>query len=295
MLCGFYHGGLPYFDSPRADLITDKFLREGIMKKPVLIAILILCGVLMYGHVSHAGSVLEGILKKGDLVVGVSGNQPPLNAAARSGDIIGLEADLARAVAAAMNVKVRFSRMAFSDLLPALQAGRVDMVISGVSMTPERNLKFAFIGPYLVSGKGVLARISSVQKLTTDGINNPHIRVATLKDSTSQAVAEKNAPRAQLVLTGSYDEALLLLFQDKVNAVIADVPYCAYVVARYPDKGIAFGESRLSVEPLGIAVREDALLINALENFLKMFIGSGELKALQDKWFKSGEWIRQLP
>jgi polar amino acid transport system substrate-binding protein len=265
------------------------------MKKAISVAVLVLFMALMLGGIASAGTVLDGILKKGELVVGISGDQPPLNATAKDGKIIGLDADIAQAIAMSMSVKIRFAKMPFAELLPALQAGKVDMIVSGMTMTPDRNLKVAFIGPYLISGKGILTKFKSLELLKKDGVNSEKFKVATLKGSTSQFVVEKAAPKAKLTLAASYDEALNLLFQDKVDAVIADYPYCAYVVARYPDKGLAVGESKLSFEPLGIAVREDALLLNGLENFIRMLAASGDLGALQDRWFKNAAWIKQLP
>jgi polar amino acid transport system substrate-binding protein len=244
---------------------------------------------------ASAGTVLEGILKKGELVVGITGDQPPLNATTKDGKIIGLDADIAQAIAMSMGVKIRFAKMPFPELLPALQNGKVDMIVSGMTMTPDRNMKVAFIGPYHISGKGILTKVKSLDLLKGDGVNREKFRVATLKGSTSQYVVEKAAPKAKLVLTGSYDEALDLLFQDKVDAVIADYPFCAYVAFRYPEKQLVVGESKLSFEPLGIAVREDTLWLNGLENFIKMLFASGDMNAMHDKWFKSGAWIKQLP
>jgi polar amino acid transport system substrate-binding protein len=266
-----------------------------MMKKTISIAVLVLLFVLMCGSIASAGTILDGVLKKGELIVGITGDQPPLNATTKEGEVIGLDADIARAIAMSMNMKIRFSRMSFPELLPALQTGKVDMIISGMTMTPERNLKVAFVGPYHISGKGILTKIKSLESFKKDGVNNPQFKVATLKGSTSQYVVEKAAPKAKLTLTASYDEALNLLFQDKVDAVIADYPFCAYVAARYSDKGLAVGESKLSFEPLGIAVREDALWINWLDNFMKMMMASGDMNAIQEKWFKSGAWIKQLP
>ena len=265
------------------------------MKKAVSVAVLVLFIALMLVGVASAGTVLEGILKKGELVVGISGDQPPLNATTKDGTVIGLDADIAQAIATSMSVKIRFSRMPFAELLPALQAGKVDMIVSGMTMTPDRNLKVAFVGPYYISGKGILTKLKSLELLKKDGVNSEKFKVATLKGSTSQYIVEKAAPKAKLTLAASYDEALNLLFQDKVDAVIADYPYCAYVVTRYPDKGLALGESKLSFEPLGIAVREDTLWINGLENFIRMLVASGDMNALQDKWFRNGAWIKQLP
>jgi len=265
------------------------------MKKSLLFALFVLSIVVMTGRFAQAGAILEGVLKKGELVVGITGDQPPLNATTKDGEIIGLDADLARAIASSMKVKIRHSRMPFVELLPALQSGKVDMIVSGMTMTPERNMKVAFIGPYYVSGKGILTKYKNLETLKKEGVNSAKFKVATLKGSTSQDIVEKAAPKAGLVLAGSYDEALNLLFQDKVDIVVADYPFCAYIADRYREKELVVGETKLSFEPLGIAVREDPLWINALDNFLRLLVGSGEMTTLQDKWFKTREWIKLLP
>lgn len=265
------------------------------MKKMLFFTLFVLSILLMCGSIACAGAILDGILKKGELVVGISGEQPPLNATAKNGEIIGLDADLASVIATNMNLKIRISRMPFSELLPALQEGKVDMVVSGLTMTPERNTKVAFIGPYFISGKGILVKLKSLEMLKKEGVNSEKFKVATLKGSTSQAIVEKAAPKAKLVPAVSYDEALNMLYQGKVDIVIADYPFCAYIADRYPEKELAVGETKLSFEPLGIAVREDTLWINALDNLLKLLIGSGDMSILQDRWLKSREWFKQLP
>ena len=265
------------------------------MKKTCLFAMLVVCLVFVLANFAGAGQILDEVLKKGELVVGVSGDQLPFNATTKEGEIVGLDADIARGIARNMNVKIRFSRMQFSDLLPALQSGKVDMIVSGMTMTPERNMKVAFVGPYYVSSKGILIKLKNVEKLKKEGLNSALFNVAALKTSTSQEILEKAAPKAKLVLVGSYDDALSLLYQDKVEAVIADLPFCAYIADRYPEKQLAVGETKLSFEPLGIAVREDALWINSLDNFLKMLVGSGDMTALQERWFKSRTWLTLLP
>ena len=112
-----------------------------------------------------AGTSLDRILQKGELVVGITGTQPPLNATTKDGKIIGFDADIAAAIAMNMGVKVKFSKMQFSELLPALEAGKVDMVLSGMTMTLSRNLKVAFVGPYYISGKGILTKAKTIGAL----------------------------------------------------------------------------------------------------------------------------------
>ena len=186
--------------------------------------------------------------------------------------------------------------MPFADLLPALSAGKVDMVLSSMTMTLERNRKVAFVGPYYVSGKGIITKTQTISSLQqAEGLNNAEFKVAALKNSTSQSFVEQAAPKAQLVPTKSYDEMIDLLLQDKVNAVVADYPFCAFSAFRHQDKDLVAGQSKLTIEPLGIAIREDALLINWLGNFVNMLEVSGQMKKLTEKWFQSGAWIKELP
>ena len=97
-----------------------------------------------------------------------------------------------------------------------------------------------------------------------------------------------------MVAVKSYDEALGLLFEDKIDVLVADYPFCAFTAFRYQEKGLVAGQSRLSFEPLGIAVKEDTLLINWLTNYMKMLDGSGQLKQLGERWFKNSSWIKDL-
>jgi polar amino acid transport system substrate-binding protein len=266
------------------------------VKKTVFIFTLAAVLVLMLVTTSPAGTALKHILKKGELVVGIAGSQPPLNATTKTGEIIGLDADIAKLIAMNLGVKLKFAAMPFPELLPALEAGKVDMILSSMTMTPARNRKVAFIGPYFVSGKGILTNNQTAAGLNSaEGLNNPELTLAALKDSTSQMFVEKAAPKAKLVKIKSYDKAIELLSKGKINALIADYPYCAFTAFRYRDKGLIAGQAQLTFEPLGIAVPEDTLLINLLQNFLATLNGTGQLKKLNERWLKDGSWIKELP
>jgi polar amino acid transport system substrate-binding protein len=269
--------------------------RKIFMKKAVLIMTLVFLLSFSVAAIVSAGTTLDRILQKGELVVGTTGSQPPLNARTKTGEIIGLDADLAKGIAENMGVKVKFAAMPFSELLPALEAGKVDMVVSSMTMTLKRNLKVAFVGPYYISGKGILTKAQTIAVLQDPaGLNKAEFKVAALKDSTSQNFVEKTTPKATLVKVKSYDEALDLLSQDKITALIADYPFCAFTAFRYSDKGLVAGQSKFTFEPLGIAVQPDPLLLNWLRNFLVMLDGSGQLELLNKRWFKDSSWIKDL-
>ena len=85
--------------------------------------------------------VLDGIVQKGELVVGTAASMPPLNMTTKKGEIIGFEIDLARMMASAMGVKLRVAPMEFSKLLPALENGKVDMVLAKAAGYPSREIR----------------------------------------------------------------------------------------------------------------------------------------------------------
>ena len=265
------------------------------MKRTCCIWMVVVLLVMGTASIVSAGPVMDRILKKGELVVGTTASQPPLNATSKSGQVIGFDADLARSMAERMGVKIKFVTLPFADLLPALEKGRLDMILSGMTMLPERNLKVVFAGPYFISGKGVLTKAKNIAALeTASGLNRSEFKVAALKNSTSQIFVEKNAPNANLVKTASYDEAIDMLLADKVDAVIADTPFCAVSAFRFGDRGLMAGKARLSFEPIGIAFQEDALLMNWVENYLLMLEGTGTLKRMHEFWFKNASWIKEI-
>src|SRR2546428_13083485 len=110
--------------------------RAGLFARFVVMLAL-LAGCASATTVPTSSSVLGGIRAKGELVVGTAASMPPLNMTTKTGEIIGLEIDLARAMAESMKVKVRLASMPFAELLPALEAGHVDLILAGMTTTPD--------------------------------------------------------------------------------------------------------------------------------------------------------------
>ena len=245
---------------------------------------------------ASASPVLDRIQKRGELIVGTMGDMPPLNMTAKDGEIFGLEPDLAKMMAKAMDVKVKFVTKPFPELLPALQAGEVDMVMSGMTITPRRNMKVAFVGPYFISGKAFLTKIKTIALAKeAHEVNSPNTKLVTLKDSTSQAFAQAVLDKTTLVTTGTYDEAVDMVLKDKVEAMIADYPICVVSVFRYPEAGLLSVVTPLTYEPIGIALpANDPLLMNWARNTLHSIEASGNLDELRLKWFARGGWLDKL-
>jgi len=244
-----------------------------------------------------ADSTLARIVENDELRVGTSGAQPPFSLVSKSGELIGFDIDLANLIADAMGVEVTFVQKPFGQLLDALEKGEVDIIMSGMTMTPARNLRVAFVGPYMISGKSILTTSAALARIEAAGdVDQSQVKMAALKGSTSQDFVIDVWPRMQLTVTDDYDEAINLVREGKVGAMVADFPICALSVMRFPDDGFATLAQPLTLEPMGVAMPpNDPLFINMMENYLGALEGIGVLELLEEKWFQDGSWLIQMP
>lgn len=243
-----------------------------------------------------ASPVIDRILQHGELRVGTSGNQPPLSAVTKDGKIIGFDADLAGVFAKAMGVKLTLVPTQFSELLPALERGDVDMVLSGLTMTPERNLHVAFVGPYLVSGMSILTKEKTMAQLRkADEIDTPKVKLAALRSSTAEKFAQQSVPKAKLILVDTLDDGVDLVRKGKVDALLADHPFCMVTVYRYKSDHFETLATPFTFEPLGIALpKTDPLLTNWVQNVLADVEDSGAIYDTMYNWFEEDAWVKQL-
>ena len=246
---------------------------------------------------SPSAPAIDRIVQKGELVVGVSASQPPLNMKTKKGDIIGMEPELAEMMAEAMGVKLKLVEIPFKNLIEAVQTGEVDMAMSGITVTPKRNMKVAFAGNYFVTGKAVLTKIKTIAAMENpEDINTPKSKLVALRGSTSQMFIEVVLPNAKLTTTNTYDEAIQMVLDGRVDAMFADYQYCLYTLLRYPDKGLISIIAPLTYEPVSIALPADAHhLANWVNNYINALKGSGALKDLKEDWFSDPSWISEMP
>jgi polar amino acid transport system substrate-binding protein len=262
-----------------------------------LLAILFFASSTPIGSATEEWPVLQRIVKSGKIRVGMSGDQAPFNAINRMGEFIGFEVDLAKMMGQAMGVEVEIVKKPFPELLSALKASEIDIVMSGITINAERSLDAVFVGPYMMSGKSILTNSRALAAASTaEEIDQANFTIAALRNSTSEAYVRKNLPKAKLVTTEEYDAAIQMVIKDEVDALVADMPACVLAVLRYPDQGLETLSAPLTVEPIGIAVPASELpLQSLLENYLDAFEDSGLLELLRVQWLENGEWVAQLP
>lgn len=279
--------------------------RNNFILRSLLIGLFIMFSVFFPLHISNNTSyvsaspisTIDHIQKKGEIVVGTTADMPPLNMTTKDGKIIGLEPDIAKLIADGMGVKLRFEKMPFSKLLKALENGKVDIILSEMTITSKRNLKVAFVGPYFISGKSILAKTEKIKSIKSiSDLNNAQTTITALKGSTSQIFVEKEIPNAKLITAVNYDEAVKMVIDGKVDALVAGYPICVVSTFRYPEEKLSALLPPITYEPIGIAMPpNDPQLINWFENFINTLNGSGKLKQLMEKWFDhEGSWINEI-
>lgn len=246
---------------------------------------------------SMAGDTLQRVVDFKVLKVGMSGNQPPMTMANREGGLMGFDVDLAKALADAMKVKLEIVPMPFGKLMEALEKDEIDMVLSGLAITPERTEDVSFVGPYMMSGKSILTKDSVLAKMSgSKEFNRKDLKLAALSNSTSASFVKTVAPDAQFIEVASYDEGVAMVIDGKADALVADMPVCVLSVARYPEAGLITLERPLTVEPVGIAVsKDDPQFFNLVDNYLRAYEKTGVLGKIREKWFENSSWIAALP
>jgi polar amino acid transport system substrate-binding protein len=252
--------------------------------------LLLILSTLAFSSLQAAeNSSLTRIQERGALVLGTSGNMPTMSQVDASGRVSGFDIDLARVMADMMGVRLDIELLPFEQLLPALESRKVDVVMSNMTITPERNLRVAFVGPYIVSGKCIVTKDRALATVEpSQDINQAETRVAVLRGSTSEQVARQLLPDATLVEVDDYAKAVQMVADDAVNGMLTDYPICLATLKTNPDAGFASIFSLLTYEPIGIALPPgDAQFINWTRNFLQRMQGTKGIEEFSQRWFGS--------
>jgi L-cystine transport system substrate-binding protein len=241
-------------------------------------AVLVLLGCSKSG----GQGTLQQIQSRGVLRVGLEGTYPPFNFQDQSGQLVGFEVDFARALAAKMGVKAEFQPTPFAGLLGALEAGRIDVVINQITITPERQLKYGFSKPYTVSGIQIIVRKDDPRPIATPA-DLAGKTVGVGLGTNYEQWLRANAPQA---VVKTYDDDPTK-YQDlragRTDAVLNDRLVAVELLksgAPFKAAGAPFAK-----QEMGVALRKDAELQAALDKAIDALRESGELSKISTQWF----------
>ena len=222
-----------------------------------------------------------------DLRVGIAPIYPPL-AFKKDGQLSGIEVDYANRLGKELGATVTFVEVAWEDLIPALQQRRVDVVMSGMSVTPDRQKLVSFTEPYLRVGQMALVRRGDYDRLGKPGaMDEPTSRVGFLSGTTSEAYAREHLKRAALQGFETVDPAVQALRKKEIDFFIADAPIIWKVRG-----GLESGERELrglytplTEEHLAWAVRQDdTTLRDRLNAVITRWQKNGTIEVVESRW-----------
>lgn len=224
--------------------------------------------------------------KKDDdtLIVGMELQYPPFETSNAAGDPEGISVDLANALGEYMGKEVKIENIAWSGLIPAVQSGKIDVIISSMSIRPDREESVAFSKPYAYSQIGILANKDSGIEDASD-LKNEGIRVAVKVGTTGFLYATENLPNAEINTVDKADTAILEVAQGKSDAFFYDQMSIYRGQKEYPDTTVALLEPfQEEAEPWAMAVKLDRPeLLEEINSFIDDYKAEGGFDDLANK------------
>jgi len=236
----------------------------------------------------QADTKLQSIVDDGELVVGTSGNMSPMTRAIDDGKTaVGFDMDLAQTMAKSLGVELVIKVIPFEKLIPALQDGDIDLIISNMTITPERNAQVAFAGPYFISGKCLVTKKAALANAKKEELNDTKNKMVVLRGTTDEKFVNVVMPNVKVTLVDTQEEAVTMVRELKVSALLTEFPICKSVITSNPNDNFVSVFSKLTYEPIGVAVApENTHLLNWTQNFLTRAKDVGLTEVLATKWFK---------
>jgi polar amino acid transport system substrate-binding protein len=216
-----------------------------------------------------------------DLVVGMDLSYPPFETIDESGKPAGISVDLAWALADYLQRPLKIENLPFVGLIPSLQNGRIDCIISSMTDTPERRQSISFSDPYLATGLALLAGAKADLSSPIDRVGRT---LVVRQGTTGELWARTNLKEAKLLSVEKENSAVLEVIQGKADAFIYDQMSVWQNWKKNPTATRAI-LTPLQKEYWAVGVRKDneALRVK-INEFLKEFRAKGGFEQLGDKY-----------
>ena len=257
------------------------------MKILIGIIVVILLGVSGYFYFSKGSGVINPEVAKirqaGALVIATDATYPPLEYVDDNSKIVGFDIDLANEIAKGLGVSAQIKNVSFDKIFDALKAGDVDVIISSVTITAERQKEMLFSTPYLNAGQIlVVASDSSIAEV--NDLKGKTVGVQA--DTTSQKEALKYTEKSLVKSYADYTLAERDLIAGKIQAIVVDYPAGVEMAKNSKGQLKVVGKPFTS-EFYGVAVAKGRNgLLSAIDGVIASLKKTGRLSQLENLWFK---------
>ncbi len=224
---------------------------------------------------------------KPKLVVGSETTYPPMEFT-KDGQYVGFDMDLIRAIGEAEGFDVQIQTMGFDSLIPGVQAGTVDCIVSSITITEDRAKVVDFSNPYFTAGLiiAVAKDNTTINSLADLKGKKLAAEVGTTGLAASKQIQAQD-PKTSVKVFDSVGEAFMELEKGGADAVINDMPITSYYIdTTGKDKVKMVGEVFQATDNYGIGVKKgNTALLNKINDGLAKVKASGKYDEIYKKWF----------
>ncbi|MCI6451201.1 basic amino acid ABC transporter substrate-binding protein [Hungatella sp.] len=193
--------------------------------------------------------------------------------------IVGIDADIARAIADQMGMELEIQDMAFDSLIPAIQSGKADFAAAGITVNEERLRNVDFTETYAEAAQVIIVKEGSAIAAPAD-LTGKKIGVQT---GTTGDIYADDVENAEVQRFNKGMEAVMALTQDKLDAVIIDREPAKVFVKE--NEGLKILDEAFTEEEYAIAIKKgNTELLDKMNAAIKELKESGELQKIVDKY-----------
>ena len=273
-----------------------KFKNEkGVIHLIVLLIAVIIIGIGAYFLLSSESPLskkqettdptLIRIKQAGKIVVGTDATYPPMEYVNEDGQIVGLDADIAQAIATDLGVNMEFKQYPWENLFDSVKKDEVDMMISAITITPERAQELSFSDPYFNAGQVIVVLETNKNIIKPEDLAGE--KVGVQKETTSIDETKKYVEEPLIIAYEDYSTATDDLKSKKVDAVVID--YSAGLSLVQSTNGLKLANDPFTQEFYGIAVKkseDQQALLSKINESIRKLKDTGKIKELENKWLK---------
>ena len=245
---------------------------------------------LAFPAMADAGT-LQQVINRNELVIGVS-LAPPWAMRDADGELEGFEIDVARKLAADMGVDARFLRYTHDELVRALEAGEIDIIAAGLTITPERALHVNFSRPYAVGGIGMATNVKSTADVARlEDLDDPAFTVAVVADSVAESLARRIVPRARIVPFDDENSAADALVNGDVDVYLDEEPVPSFLELEHPGTiDVPVNRPLLETRAAFAVGKGDPDFLAYLNAWIEAREADTWLPTTHQYWFKTLQW-----
>ena len=262
------------------------------MKKIILLVISL---IFLFGCSAPQKGPLNNENGQPVLRVGVCPDYPPV-IYKKGNEICGIEAELANYIGKKLDAKIVYVILPFNKLVPELESGKIDIIMSGMSDADINKDKVRFVEPYMNSGLMALIRKSDLKKYTSYNKVYKNLKIGCIKGTTGEMFVKENAKNGKKISFKNAKEGINALKTGKIDAFVDDAPFVLKEVN--DNKTLTALPWLLSNDRLAWAMSKDRrsdYLYYRLNRIVKHARQNGDLRRILNKYFEIQVKVKPLP